>query len=205
MDVLKPKLLPFASDDRQRFRRLAVLAPALIEIGGRVYEGEVRNISTGGALIRVDQALAPDQRITLSIAGNAPLAATVIRLSSAGIGIAFQADTESVDQVIDSLASGRSGAEARSHPRRMVLLGGALLSGAKRLECTVQDLTLGGAGVRCETDLQGDDTLQLDIERYGALPVHVVRAGEHRVGCMFEADPAQVRRILGRLLSERKG
>jgi hypothetical protein len=205
MDVLKPRVLPIGSDDRQRFRRLAVLAPVLIECAGKVYEGEVRNISTGGALVRVEGALAPDQHLSISIAGGAPLQAVAVRLSGAGLGIAFREEAACINQVIDDLLSGRSGSEGRAHPRRLVLLGGALVVGARKTECTVQNISFGGAGLRCDAALQTNDSFKLDIGRYGTLPAHFVRAGASSLGCMFEAEPAEVQRILGGLLIERKG
>ena len=151
VDLLKSKLLGAGSAERrvsqrrngmgerrerQRYRRSAVFLPAIIVSGGTVFEGQVLNISTGGALVRIEQPFASEDVFTISIYGSEPLQAVLMRNNNGNHGIAFREDPARIDKIINDLLTGKdSGHELRVHPRRLVLLSGSFYHDGHRVTC----------------------------------------------------------------------
>ena len=221
VDLLKSKLLGAGGSDRrimqrrvdggerrerQRYRRSAVLAPAVIESGGTVFEGQVLNISTGGALVRLEQRFAPEDAFTISIDGGEPLQAVLMRHSNGCHGIAFRdEDPARIDRIIDDLLSGKSkSSDLRAHPRRLVLLGGSFHLHGHRVVCSIQNLSLGGMFVRSDEIVPLGTPFELEIARFGTLRSRPVRIDPGGMGCTFVTEPDEVVQIIGHLLPDPK-
>ena len=212
MDLLKSNLLSTSDGetalsrrDKQRYRRNAVIAPAMIESAGTVFECQVLNISTGGALVRIEQPFAPEDIFTIRIDGSEPLQAVLMRHNNGSHGIAFREDPARIDKIIDDLLSSKgSVSELRVHPRRLVRLSGSFYLDGHRVICTIQNLSLGGAFVRSNEIVPLDTPFELDIARFGTMPLRPVRIDPRGMGCMFDAEPQEVLERIGHLLLDPK-
>ena len=220
VDLLKSKLLGASSGERrvmqrrvdsgerrerQRYRRSAVLGPAVIESGGTVFEGEVLNISTGGALVRIEQRFAPEDVFTISIDGSEPLRAVLMRHGNGNHGIAFREDPARIDKIISDLLTGKgSGKELRVHPRRLVMLGGSFHLDGHRVVCSIQNLSLGGMFVRSDEIVPLGTPFEIDIARFGTKRSRPVRIDPGGMGCVFVSEPDKIVQVIGHLLSDPK-
>ena len=55
-------------------------------------------------------------------------------------------------------------------------------------ECTIQDISLGGALIGASTELRPDDNILLDLKGVGQIAAKVVRVAEETLGVRFEID-----------------
>lgn len=175
----------------------------MIESGGTEFEGQVLNISTGGALVRIEQAFAPEDVFTISIDGSEPLQAVLIRNNNGNHGIAFREEPARIDRIISDLLTGKgSGHELRAHPRRLVLLSGSFYLHGHRVVCAIQNISLGGVFVRSDEIVPLGTQFELDIARFGTMPLRPVRIDPSGMGCVFVAEPGEVIQRFGHLLSD---
>ena len=206
--LLKSKLLGADSGelrDRRRYRRSAILAPAMIESAGTIFEGQVLNISTGGALVRIEQPFAPEDIFTIRIDGSEPLQAVLMRHNNGSHGIAFREDPARIDKIIDDLLSRKgSVSELRVHPRRLVRLSGSFYLDGHRVICAIQNISLGGAFVRSDEIVPLGTDFELDIARFGTMTLRPVRVDPAGMGCIFVVEPEEVVQRFGHLLSDPK-
>ena len=100
-------------------------------------------------------------------------------------------------------ASSISGAEAtaaRASVRKHVLWAATLACGAKRYDCVVVDLSLGGACIRLAHPLAKGDLVSLILDRFGALRAEVAWQDEQSIGLRFVDDSKTVADIIGNRL-----
>ena len=177
----------------------------MIESAGTVFEGQVLNISTSGALVRIEQRFAPEDVFTISIDGSEPLRAVLMRHNNGNHGIAFREDPARIDQIIDDLLSSKGGGrELRVHPRRLVLLGGSFYLDGHRVICSIQNLSLGGMFVRSDEVVPLGMAFEIDIARFGTMRARPVRIDPSGMGCVFLSEPDEVVRVIGHLLPDPK-
>ena len=168
-----------------------------------MYEGHVLSISTGGALVRINQPFSPQDVFTISIDGSEPVKAALMRSNTGNHGITFREDPERIDMIIDDLLTGKGGGkELRVHPRRLVRLSGSFYLGDQRVDCTVQNISLGGASVRSDEIVPQGTPFELNIARFGTMTSRPVRTDPAGMGCKFIAEPDEVMQRFGHLLSD---
>jgi hypothetical protein len=179
--------------EKRQHRRSMILAEAEIKAGGAVYHGQVLNISAGGALFRIAKPFAID--------GGEPLHAALIRSHAENHGVAFVEDPARVDRVIDGLRGIDKGArDHRVHPRVVVSYPAAFSHQGQVVECSVLNLSLGGAFVKCELALPKDTELDLEIVRFGTFRARVARSADGGMGCLFRVGTEEVVDRLGDVL-----
>lgn len=111
----------------------------------------------------------------------------------------------------DAIAGHRQAAdsldERRGHRRRTVLLRARLYQKGNVVDCIVNNLSAGGAGlllevrlVQAEIDMQDGAVVTLTIERYGDLPGEIAWHDAQYAGIRFFQEPEQVRRLTETLL-----
>jgi hypothetical protein len=97
--------------------------------------------------------------------------------------------------------------ERRRHQRRTVLLRARLYQKGEVVDCIVNNLSAGGAGLLLEVrlmqaqmDMQVGAVVTLTIERYGDLPGEIAWHEKQYAGIRFFQDPEQVRQLTETLL-----
>jgi hypothetical protein len=187
--------------EKRQHHRSAILAAAQIEAGGRVFGGQVLNVSAGGALFRIAQPFSAPDGLTISIDGAESLHAALIRSHAENHGVAFVEDPARVDRVIDGLRGIDKGArDLRVHPRVVVSYPATLSHDGQAVQCSVLNLSLGGAFVRCELALPRDTELVLDIVRFGSFRARVARSTDSGMGCLFRVGSDEIGDRLGDVL-----
>ncbi len=208
MTFLKSKVLGSSDSplvaprrDLQQHRRSAIFAPAMLEAGGEMFEGQVLNISRGGALVEIDRPFSPAGEFAIRIDGNAPLQAILVRSNEGKHGIAFREDTNTVAVVVERLLAAQDNvSDLREHPRRLVLLGASFHFEGAEVICKIQNISRGGVYVRSETPLVEPTNFSLTIGRFGAMSVRAVRLETAGMGCQFLEEPADIEARIGHLL-----
>lgn len=187
--------------DKQKYKRTAVFLPATVEAAGRTFQCDVLNISAGGALIRMHEQAEIKGVFSIEIQGHATLQAEVARAHGDKYGIAFQEDPKAVAALVEELLQASPhNREQRSHPRRLVLLGASYYVGDQFVQGKVCNISAGGLCVRADTLPEPGQTLDLNLGRFGTMPVHVIWANDEAMGARF-LDPApDVIKRIGRLL-----
>jgi hypothetical protein len=187
--------------EKRRQRRSAILAVAEIEAGGAKFNGQILNLSAGGALFRIAEPFSAPNGLTVSIDGAEPLHAALIRSHAENHGVAFVEDPARVDRVIDGLLGIDKGAkDLRVHPRVVVSYPAAFSHEGQAVQCSVINLSLGGAFVRCELDLPRDTEFVLDIVRFGTFRARVARSADGGMGCLFRVGSDEITDRLGEVL-----
>ena len=92
-------------------------------------------------------------------------------------------------------------ADQREHERSCVALHGSLFVPAEELtmDCTVVDLSAGGAGVRCEEAPPLSTFVILAIDGFGQFEAVTVRFVRGVLGLRFQCSSAKCRRLIERL------
>jgi hypothetical protein len=84
--------------------------------------------------------------------------------------------------------------------RKRVLWAAKLARGAKRFDCVVVDLSLGGARIHCAQPMTKGETVTLILDRLGALRAEVVWQEEQSVGLHFVEDAKTIAQMIGNRL-----
>jgi hypothetical protein len=187
--------------DRQRYNRSAVFAPAVIRADDETYECDVLNVSAGGALIRTRRPFSYSGTFAICIAGLEELRAQLVRTHENNHGIAFEEDPGYTAGIVKELLMNPAySRDHRSHPRRLVFLAGSFYLGGHYVRCKIQNLSVGGLFVRSEAIADPGEEIELTIARFGVMPVRVVWSNEHGMGCHFLDPPAEIIARIGHLL-----
>ncbi|HXM85685.1 MAG TPA: PilZ domain-containing protein [Stellaceae bacterium] len=94
----------------------------------------------------------------------------------------------------------RASQERRVHERKNVYWAARLVLPEGAYNCTVYDLSLGGARVRLVAELNKFQRVRLDFDKLAPLNADVVWLGIGMVGIRFTDDPAYVSRVLSPLM-----
>ena len=81
--------------------------------------------------------------------------------------------------------------------RKRVLWAAKLAHGAKRYDCVVVDLSLGGARIYLAQPLGQGDLVTLALDRMGTLRAEVVWQEGHSIGLRFTDEPTRIAETIG--------
>ena len=81
--------------------------------------------------------------------------------------------------------------------RKRVLWAAKLAHGAKRFDCVVVDLSLGGARIYLAQPLEKGELVTLGLDRMGALRAEVVWQEGHSIGLRFVDEPERIAELIG--------
>ena len=88
-------------------------------------------------------------------------------------------------------------AALRSSVRKRVLWAAKLALGARRFDCVVVDLSLGGARLHFVEPITIGAMVTLTLERLGALRAEVVWQEERSIGLRFVDEPQKIAEMIG--------
>jgi|GEM_PF-1143621 len=187
-------------------QQITLQQPGKLHCGDTILDCEIVQISRKGAQVRLPDSLPESQDITeedlfLAIPGFGQLACRVMDAGGDYADLRFQGDPETQDAVFQELLGHLGDEEGRRrYLRRSVLWPGTMKAERGQMDCTILNMSLGGAKVALshEQDCAGNVTLFGD--RFEGLGATVVWQRGRVVGLQFKADPLEVARVLGDLL-----
>lgn len=162
---------------------------------------EVVWISRKGAQVRLQGEVKDGDELFLTIEGFDRLTCCVTGAEGDCLELRFQGDPETQDAVFQEIVAHLGDDEGqRRYLRRSVLWPGTLKCSHGQLDCTILNMSLGGAKVALgqERDCAGAVTLFGD--RFDGLKATVTWQRGRVVGLQFKAEPGEVARVLGDLL-----
>ncbi len=187
--------------EKRQHRRSTILAVAEIEADGIMFNAQILNLSAGGAMFRIAEPFSAPDGLTVSINGSEPLHAALIRSHAENHGVAFVEDPARIDRVIEGLRGIDKGArDLRVHPRVAVSYPATFSHDGHAVECSVLNLSLGGAFVRSDMILSPGSEFVLDIVRFGTFRARVARGTDGGMGCLFRVGSDEISDRLGDVL-----
>jgi len=88
--------------DRRRYKRVRLLHSAALRDGGRLIDCVIRDISTGGARLLIEERVAKQQELVLDIDGVGRLNSRVVWQSADQAGIRFLDEPVTVKSQLDA-------------------------------------------------------------------------------------------------------
>ena len=189
------------ADIRLVEQQVALMQPAKIHTTDSIVDCEVLMLSRSKARVRLLGAVPETGDLFLAVRGFGQLACRLERIDGDCADLALCGDAESQDAVFQDILDRFGDEEGRRRfLRRSVLWPGTLSVGGDKLNCTILNMSLGGAKVAVseECGLSGVVTLQGD--RFEGLQATIVWKSGRLLGLQFKEEPAQVALILGELL-----
>ena len=186
-------------------QQIAVNQPARLHCGDGVVDCEVVSLSRRGAQVRLGAALnaAADAQsdLYLALRGFGQLACRMVDHDGTYADLRFLGDPETQDAVFQEILAHLGDEEGRrQYLRRSVLWPGALKCGENRMECTILNMSLGGAKVALSQERDCTGTVTLYGDRFEGLSATIVWQRGRVIGLQFRAAPGDVARVLGDLL-----
>ena len=145
--------LPEPAERREGERHLTLFRVGSLEIDGRRELCLIKNVSSGGMLIRAYCAIEPEARVSVELKQGAPVAGTARWNKQGTVGIAFDAPVD----VVELLAASMEGPRPRM-PRVEVNCIASIREGARVYRMRVRDVSQGGIKVESMSflPLRGD-------------------------------------------------
>jgi hypothetical protein len=182
-------------------QRISVKAPALLQGQDGAATCEIVSLSRGGARVRLLEALGGEEALFLSIRGFGQLSCRVTGRDGDHAELGFEGDAETLDAVFQEILTHLGDEEGRRrYLRRSVLWPGTLKSGQRQIDCTILNMSLGGAKVALNDARDCAGNVILLGDRFEGLTASVVWQRGRLVGLQFRQQPGEVARILGDLL-----
>lgn len=182
-------------------QQIALDQPGKLQNADDVVDCTVVQLSRKGAQVHLQAELGEAEDVFLTIQGFGQLSCRVVDNDGDYADLRFQGDPETQDAVFQEILAQMGDEEGRRrYLRRSVLWPGTLRSGNSQMDCTILNMSLGGAKIALshERDCAGGVTLFGD--RFDGLAATVVWQRGRVVGLQFKAEPAKVAEILGDIL-----
>ncbi len=191
-------------NNRHRYKRSSVFCAGKLIFDDEAIDCDILNLSAGGAQIRVLTESEPPDAFTLLIEGFGEFHAEVVRRTGDKYGLTFKETPDAVERVVNDIINHLERTnEIRKHPRRLVLMSGAVYVDNMPIECRVLDVSAGGARLRVDQEFEHEQHFPLMIYRFGEFPVEVAWERDSDLGIAFIEDPAEIERIIGHLLPKK--
>lgn len=183
-------------------QQIAVQQPGRLQGAEGVVDCEIVSLSRRGAQVRLSAPLAEEPReLFLSIRGFGQLACRVIDRDGDTADLRFLGDPETQDAVFQEILAHLGDDEGRRrYLRRSVLWPGTLKCGKGQMDCTILNMSLGGAKVALSQERDCSGSVTLFGDRFDGLTATVVWQRGRVVGLQFKQAPGEVARVLGDLL-----
>ena len=187
--------------ERRTDSRSAVLCGARIRSGDRDVNCHVLNLSTGGAKVRVEGEVDPSQPVILEAEPLGTFSAEVVWKDGDRLGLMFVEETETIERLIDSTRDRPDRPRSqRRFARCSVIWHGELETDDGMRECTILNMSAGGAKIRVEAPPASGTRVVLKTLRFGDFSGTVRWSGDNAAGIEFEGEPREVaERIAGAL------
>ncbi len=182
-------------------QQVALDQPGKLQSGDETLDCMVVQLSRKGAQVRLEGELQETEEVFLSIEGFGQLSCRVVDSDGGYADLRFQGDPETQESVFQELLAQMGDEEGRRrYLRRSVLWPGTLKSSAGQIDCTILNMSLGGAKVALSQERDCGGSVTLFGDRFDGLEANVMWQRGRVVGLQFKAAPAEVARILGDLL-----
>ena len=182
-------------------QQIAVMQPGKIHSPDGIVDCEVLSVSRSGAHVRPLGDLPELGRLYLSIRGFGQLECRLERREADAANLAFTGDAQSLDAMFQDMLDRFGDAEGRRrYLRRSVLWPGSLKGDGATVDCTILNMSLGGAKVALAEERSFTGTVTLVGDRFQGLAATIVWKSGRVLGLQFRADTAQVADALGEVL-----
>jgi PilZ domain len=162
---------------------------------------EVLSLSRKGAQVRLDGALEESDKLFLAIREFGQLSCRIEELEGDTAELRFQGDPETQEAVFQEILAQFGDDEGRRrYLRRSVLWPGSLQGAQGEMDCTILNMSLGGAKVALGDTRDCSGHVTLFGDRFEGLSAIVMWQRGRLIGLQFKDAPAEVARILGDLL-----
>lgn len=182
-------------------QQVALMQPGKIHTPDGLVDCEILLLSRQAARVRLLGDLKGATELFLAVRGFGQLACRLERFDADCAELSFCGDAESQDAIFQDILD-RFGDEdgQRRFLRRSVLWPGHLVTGGKRLPCTILNMSLGGAKIALSDDSVVNGSVVLDGDRFEGLSATIVWTSGRVIGLEFKDEPGAVGRCLGDLL-----
>ena len=158
-----------------------------------VVECEILSISAAGARLKLGLALKSDGPIQLVVDSVGAIAGTTAWQDGDILAIEFPQNSAKAAQFLKNYYRALQGAEEkRRFPRRPVLWRGHIVNDGLKVDCTVWNISRGGARITLKHHVDFDNGVTLNIDRFGSLPCEIAWARNDDLGLQFQSDPKDV-------------
>ena len=158
-----------------------------------VVECEILSISAAGARLKLGLALKSDGPVQLVIDGVGAITGTTAWQDGDILALEFPAKSAKAAQFMKSYYRSLQGAEdKRRFPRRPVLWRGHIDNAGLKVDCTIWNISRGGARISLKHRIDFDNGVTLTIDRFGSVPCDIAWTRNSDVGLQFQGDPRDV-------------
>ncbi|WP_422367028.1 PilZ domain-containing protein [Pelagibius sp.] len=182
-------------------QQITLMQPARIHTAEGILDCELIQLSRTGAKLRLQGGLPVSQQVFLSIRDFGQLACSIAAGEGDILEVTFSGDPQVQDAIFQDFLDRFGDEEGRRRfLRRSVLWPGALEAGGKQHDCTILNMSLGGAKIAINEDLGLSGSVVLSADRFDGLLATIVWTSGRMLGLQFKDDPYQVAEVLGELL-----
>lgn len=182
-------------------QQVALRQPGTIQTPSGAVDCEILTLARSGALVRPLGDLGDAEELFLAVRGFGQLACKAVDSDGDCLELAFCGDPESQDAVFQDILERFGDEEGRRRfLRRSVLWPGQLSTEGRLLDCTVLNMSLGGAKVALSEEIDLSGAVTLSGDRFEGLQAKVVWQRGRVLGLQFSQNPAQIANVLGSLL-----
>ena len=176
------------SDDR-----LAQAPKGRVHSESFVVECEILSISAAGARLKLGLAMQSDGPVQLVIDGVGTISCTTAWQDGNLLALEFPEKSAKSAQFLKNYYRLLQGAEdKRKHPRRPVLWRGHIENEGLKIDCTVWNISRGGARITLKHHADFDNGVVLTIDRFGSVPCDIAWIRNSDLGLQFRNDPKDV-------------
>lgn len=158
-----------------------------------VVECEILSISAAGARVKLGLALQSDGPVQLAIEKVGTIEGETAWQDGDILAIEFAPKSSKAAQFLKSYYRSLKGAEnKRRFPRRPVLWRGHIDTAGLKVDCTIWNISRGGARVSLKQHVDFENGVVLTIDRFGSVPCDVVWTRKDNIGLQFRGDPKDI-------------
>jgi len=158
-----------------------------------VVECDILSISAAGARLKLGIALQSDGPVKLVIDKVGTITGVTAWQDGDILAIEFAQDSGKAAQFLKNYYRAIEGAaDKRRFPRRPVLWRGHVDADGLTVDCTVWNISRGGARITLKNAVDFTDGVVLTIDRFGSVPCDIAWARNDDVGLSFQGDPKDV-------------
>ncbi len=189
------------ADQKPLEQQITLVQPARLHTPEGILDCEVIELSRSRAKVRLEGDSPACQPVFLSIRDFGQLACRIEAGDGNTLELSFSGDPQTQDAIFQDFLDRFGDEEGRRRfLRRSVLWPGSLDAGGKMQDCTILNMSLGGAKVAVSEDLGLSGSVVLSADRFDGLLATIVWKSGRVLGLQFKDDPSQIAEVLGELL-----
>jgi PilZ domain len=158
-----------------------------------VVECEILSISAAGARLKLGLNLQSDGPVQLVIDGVGTIEGTTAWQDGDIIALEFAPQSAKAAQFLKNYYRLLQGSEdKRKFPRRPVLWRGHLENDGLKVDCTIWNISRGGARITLKQHVDFNNGVVLTIDRFGSMPCEIAWVRNADLGLQFRTDPKEI-------------